>query len=343
MASFPKMTTTSAGQRLLTKALAGAALQFTKIVLGDGQLNGVSISTLTALISQKAYCEITFQKSTGTTYQVGGLLLPENITTGFYWREVGLIALDPDDSSEVLFSYSNDGTATDYIDPDITDSRFEKNIYISTGISTSSSVTVEIPPSDTYALQDLSNVPAEVIAAAVENSGIAFETPIKDASTKTTPVDADQAPVVDSADSSKTKRVTWANIKAALKTYFDMLYAAATHTHAWSTITGKPTSFTPSAHAASHKTGGTDALTAVDIGAAAATHTHTVTDLPVQMTLSDSDTNIPSSGAVVDLVGRSTAVTGADTNYMSYMARGEALASADTTPGYNGQICWTYS
>lgn len=171
MASFPKMTTTSAGQRLLTKAMAGAALQFTKIVLGDGQLNGVSISTLTALISQKAYCDITFEKSTGTTYQVGGLLLPENITTGFYWREVGLIALDPDDSSEVLFSYSNDGTATDYIDPNVTDSRFEKNIYISTGISTASSVTVEIPSTDTYAMADLSNVN---LNEAMENQGIAF-------------------------------------------------------------------------------------------------------------------------------------------------------------------------
>lgn len=285
MASFPKMTTTSAGQRLLTKAMAGAALQFTKIVLGDGQLNGVSISTLTALISQKAYCGITFEKSTGTTYQVGGLLLPENITTGFYWREVGLIALDPDDSSEVLFSYSNDGTATDYIDPNVTDSRFEKNIYISTGISTASSVTVEIPSSDTYALQDFSNVSAEVIIAAVENSGLTFEAPIKDQAAKTTPVDADAVPVIDSADSSKTKLTTWANIKAALKTFFDSIYAAATHTHTKSQITDFPASMMPTAHAASHKTDGTDALAAGDINAATKPAIVTVTFATASWTL----------------------------------------------------------
>ena len=84
---------------------------------------------------------------------------------------------------------------------------------------------------------------------------------------KTTPIDADAVPVIDSADSSKTKLTTWANIKATLKTAFDNIYAAATHTHAWSTITGIPGSFTPSAHAATHKTGGTDALAAGDIGA----------------------------------------------------------------------------
>jgi len=36
----------------------------------------------------------------------------------------------------------------------------------------------------------------------------------------------------------------------------------------WSTITGKPSTFAPSAHAASHKTGGSDALALTDIAAA---------------------------------------------------------------------------
>lgn len=44
---------------------------------------------------------------------------------------------------------------------------------------------------------------------------------------KTTPVDADTVNVVDSADSNKAKKVTWANVKATLKTYFDTLYQSA--------------------------------------------------------------------------------------------------------------------
>jgi hypothetical protein len=41
---------------------------------------------------------------------------------------------------------------------------------------------------------------------------------------KTTPVDADNVSITDSAASHILKKVTWANIKATLKTYFDTLY-----------------------------------------------------------------------------------------------------------------------
>lgn len=48
---------------------------------------------------------------------------------------------------------------------------------------------------------------------------------VTNASAKTTPVDADYLPINDSAASNLIKKVTWANVKATLKTYFDTLYA----------------------------------------------------------------------------------------------------------------------
>jgi len=47
------------------------------------------------------------------------------------------------------------------------------------------------------------------------------------ASSKTTPVDADEIGLVDSAGAWGLKKLTWTNLKATLKTYFDTLYSAA--------------------------------------------------------------------------------------------------------------------
>lgn len=48
---------------------------------------------------------------------------------------------------------------------------------------------------------------------------------INTATGKTTPVDADEVALVDSEASNVLKKLTWANIKATLVTYFDTLYA----------------------------------------------------------------------------------------------------------------------
>lgn len=57
------------------------------------------------------------------------------------------------------------------------------------------------------------------------------------ATAKTTPVDADLLGIVDSAASNVLKKLTWANLKATLKTYLDTLYATIAHNHSTSDIT----------------------------------------------------------------------------------------------------------
>lgn len=49
------------------------------------------------------------------------------------------------------------------------------------------------------------------------------------ADAKATPVDADSLGLSDSSAAGILKKLTWANLKATLKTYFDTLYAIASH------------------------------------------------------------------------------------------------------------------
>ena len=149
MAAFPKMTLTNAGQALQTKVLAGATLTFTRIALGDGQLNGQPIAPLTALISQKATVEADSVRVVNTsTAQVAGFFSNADISTGFWWRETGLFAQDPD-AGEILYGYTNAGDAGDYI-PTVADTRIEKYIYCSIAVASATTVDITIPSSDTY-------------------------------------------------------------------------------------------------------------------------------------------------------------------------------------------------
>lgn len=149
MAAFPKMTLTNAGQALQTKVLAGATLTFTRIALGDGQLNGQPIAPLTALISQKATVEVDSVRVVNTsTAQVAGFFSNKDISTGFWWRETGVFAQDPD-VGEILYGYTNAGDAGDYI-PTVADTRIEKYIYCSIAVASATTVDITIPSSDTY-------------------------------------------------------------------------------------------------------------------------------------------------------------------------------------------------
>ena len=60
---------------------------------------------------------------------------------------------------------------------------------------------------------------------------------IHGATEKTTPVNADKIAIIDTEAGNVLKWLSWTNVKATLKTYFDTLYAAITHTHAQSDIT----------------------------------------------------------------------------------------------------------
>jgi len=90
------------------------------------------------------------------------------------------------------------------------------------------------------------------------------------ATEKTTPADADELGLIDSAASYVLKKLTWANLKATLKTYFDTLYQPVVRTN---TVTSHAT---PSINV-----GTTDIFTITALAEAITSMTTNLTGTPV--------------------------------------------------------------
>ena len=176
MAAFINNDITTAGLIVLAKGVAGQKINYTKIVLGDGYLEeGQTPRTLTGVVSPKATVDITKLKINGDgTVAVGGIFTNGDETDGFYYRELGLYAEDPDpEVGEVLYCYGNCGDLAEWIPPSGGATIVEKTIDIVTAIGTATNVTAYIP-ADAYATkEDYETYKAIALAAqAIANEAI---------------------------------------------------------------------------------------------------------------------------------------------------------------------------
>lgn len=129
MGAFGGFIQTNKGRNLQAKAETGTQLKFTRMGIGDGQLSGQSIPSLNRLISEKKSLPITRLKTQLPAQAiVGAVLSNQDVTTGFYFREMGIFAEDPDEG-EILYAYGNSGSgAAEYISAGDTADIIEKTI-----------------------------------------------------------------------------------------------------------------------------------------------------------------------------------------------------------------------
>ena len=120
MAKYPAVITTMAGTNATAEANASKqALIFTKIVIGAGD-PPASIARATSLTDKRLELAITKSTKSGDgQFTVRASLSNATLETGFYAREIGLMAKVGESGQEVLFSYTNGGSYVDYI-PDKT-------------------------------------------------------------------------------------------------------------------------------------------------------------------------------------------------------------------------------
>ena len=145
MANFNTLKFTNRGLDLEYKAQSGKELKFKRFGIGDGELGGTSIKELTALKNEKMQLDIIKITISGTgenkkvTLRV--VLNNEDVEEGFYFREIGIFAEDPDTKEEVLFLYANAGDTADYISAGGGNNALEKNIDIDIFLSDVANIT----------------------------------------------------------------------------------------------------------------------------------------------------------------------------------------------------------
>lgn len=166
MAAFVNNNITAAGLIVLAKGMAGAQIKYTKIVLGDGYIpEGKTSRTVTGVISPKATIGITKLKKNGDgTVAVGGIFSNDQIASGFYYRELGLYAEDPE-NGEILYCYGNAGDLAEWIPPTGGATIVEKTIDIVTLIGAATNVTAYIQADACATKEDFEDCKAIALAA----------------------------------------------------------------------------------------------------------------------------------------------------------------------------------
>lgn len=142
---------TEKGRQLLAKALTGKTLLFTKAAAGNGDLGSLDPYGLNALVSQKLELPITAMNTSSVgTAEIICELSNESLTTGFFLKEYGLFAKDPDDGTEILYCYANKGDKSGYLEGYDGTNPIHHTLHIITVIDQAASVTANITASYSY-------------------------------------------------------------------------------------------------------------------------------------------------------------------------------------------------
>lgn len=221
--SFTAPKFTNAGRQLQTRVIAGDTLTFTAIKLGDGTMTTEPIAALTDLIHGIITLPVHEVRRNADYAEVTGVFQNAGLSSGFYWREIGIFAADPDypndRSHDILYCYQNAAELAEYI-PSASSAVIEKIIRVACVVGDAENVTVGLA-SQAYAKAEDLQALEEQHSKDVERIDNALDAvdPTK-ITTKAEPADGDGVMIADSADGGKAKRLLWSSVKTALGKLF---------------------------------------------------------------------------------------------------------------------------
>ncbi|MBQ9459090.1 MAG: hypothetical protein IJU66_04075, partial [Oscillospiraceae bacterium] len=103
MAEWTPHVLTAAGRRLQAKVEAGTPLALTRMKLGSGQETIDEVDSLVDLVAAEASFLVSSAEVKGEICAVRGVFRASSLDHGFYCREWGVFADDPDEG-EILYA-----------------------------------------------------------------------------------------------------------------------------------------------------------------------------------------------------------------------------------------------
>lgn len=148
---------TTQGAILAAKTLQSKTLKFSRFKIGSGSLQEGSVAeikALTDLVNEEMEFAITkISRESATQVTVRGLFKNTDAEEGFWLRELGLYAIDPDTEDEILFAYINYDSEAEYINNSISEKKEHYYDMIIT-VDNANNVTITVDPSTVYVTEE---------------------------------------------------------------------------------------------------------------------------------------------------------------------------------------------
>lgn len=139
--AFGNFVLTDFGNSILVKAHAGKEIHFSRMALGDGNIGTSSMAAVTALKSEKLSLLIDAVSITDSDATVTVLLQSSAVDTGFYLKEMGLMATDPDTSIEGVYAYNRDSSDGENIPDKNSSSKLSEYLRVHCSVAGATNIT----------------------------------------------------------------------------------------------------------------------------------------------------------------------------------------------------------
>lgn len=172
MSNWGKPVLTKQGLKLQAKVDAGSRMQLTKCMLGSGTLSsGQSLENLTGLITPVqtlSIASISYSENNGACV-ITAVTDNSNVSTGYYLREFGIFARDPNDG-EILYAVAQDANP-DYIPPSGTSAVVSQEIGVALSFSNAANVTAHVNTSAIATVTYVNNYVTSAVADLKDMTG----------------------------------------------------------------------------------------------------------------------------------------------------------------------------